>query len=126
MKKIHAYANKECDTILTRQNDFTNLEEVIFYRDKFKKLVDLFSDSITQGYKKSKIQSEAKIILQEDYVAGKTMSNDVQERIASFKTNAVNSSSPLKKSGSSNSDIKITESRTVINSFFDSKKSEIQ
>jgi hypothetical protein len=88
--------------------------------------VDLFNDSITQGYKKSKIQTEAKIILQDNYVAGTNPSSNVQPRLSNTKDNVVNPPSPLKKTGSNNIDIKMTDSRNVINSFFESKKTEVQ
>lgn len=36
VKKIQTYINKEYQSIILKNEDFSNLEEIVFYRDKFK------------------------------------------------------------------------------------------
>jgi hypothetical protein len=54
------------------------------------------------------------------------MGNDVQERIAELKTKAIPNPPPLKTTGSNSNSNKVTDSKSVINSFFDNKKDEVQ
>jgi UDP-N-acetylenolpyruvoylglucosamine reductase len=116
MKKIHVLAEKELNEIVSKQEDFSNLDEVNFYREKFKAILNLFNESIHQGYKKSRVQTETKIILQDNFVLpGSKLKEDLKEE-------------PINKTPqtSSNKLLSNPEPKSTIASFFDAKKTEIQ
>lgn len=116
MKKIHALAEKEYKEIVSKQEDFTNLDEVNFYIEKFKALINLFQESIHQGYKKSRVQAEAKLILQDNFaMQGSKPREDIKEEPVDRKLQTT--SSKL---------LADPEPKGTIASFFDAKKTEIQ
>lgn len=67
MKKILAYCNKEFESILTK-NDYTDLDEVTFYKEKFTYIVETYELAIQQNLKKTLIQEQIIDILKDDYL----------------------------------------------------------
>jgi hypothetical protein len=67
MKKILAYCNKEFEAILAK-NDYTDLDEVTFYKEKFTYIVETYELAMQQNLKKTLIQEQIIDILKDDYI----------------------------------------------------------
>jgi len=67
-KKIQAYANKEIESA-SGQDDYTNLEELMFYQEKYAQLIEKFNTSLNDKTKKPKLQSDVLAILSDNFKA---------------------------------------------------------
>ena len=102
---------------MLNNNDFTYLDEIVFYRDKFQEIVNVFNVSIEQGYKKPRVKAEITAILK---------ANFSQEQVGEFNYAAHENGTPgLKVQGVNEVESPLPQ-KEVIQSYFDSKKEEIQ
>ena len=60
-KKILAYANREYDSMIA-QGDYTHIEEISFYQEKYRQLIEKFNSAINDKTKKSKLQADVQAI----------------------------------------------------------------
>jgi hypothetical protein len=65
-KMLFAYSNKEYESQIA-QGEYQNLDELSFYQDKFRILVDLFNNAIANKTKKSKLQADVIALLADNY-----------------------------------------------------------
>ncbi len=65
-KKILAYANREYDSIIA-QGYYTHIEEISFYQEKYRLLIEKFNSAINDKTKKSKLQADVQVITVENY-----------------------------------------------------------
>lgn len=103
---------------MLNNNDFTYLDEIVFYRDKFQEIVNVFNVSIEQGYKKPRVKAEITAILK---------GNFSQEQVGEFNYAAHEGGTAggQKVKGASEVESPLPQ-KEVIQSYFDSKKEEIQ